>query len=179
MAQLLAALIVGAIVLFAISLVLFVLFWPFIMAQDYFLFEHGIDKYSLPAIIVGVIAQLIYIGAAVTALWIAVTWKSAETVVVPTEQETAMPVTKGTFARSPAAKPTADWTGNAIGTCVFLGVCLLIYGFLYSDLSPEQRLERFEEKCVEEVAADHPTEPGQPRRVDLIDLCVEHKLDQM
>ncbi|MDV6281492.1 hypothetical protein [Rhodococcus jostii] len=151
MPQLIAALIVIAIVLFTISIVLHILFWPFIMAQNYFLFEHGIDRYSTLAIVVGVIAQLIYIGAALAGLWIAGTWK-----------------------------PPTDRTGKVIGAVAFLGVCAVMFGFFFpSDMDPRQRLDKFEEKCVEEVEAEHPSGAGQPQRVDLINECVDRKVDDM
>ncbi|SEB29080.1 hypothetical protein [Rhodococcus koreensis] len=152
MPALIAAILVGAIVLLAISVVLHILFWPFIFAQNYILLEHGIDRYSTPAIIVGVVAQLIYIAAAIGGVWISTSWKP----------------------------PTDRTTGKVVGGGVFLVVCALMYAFFFpSNMSPQQRLDMFTEKCTEEVEAQHPSGDGQPLRADLIDRCVGRKVDDM
>ncbi|UVT27768.1 hypothetical protein NXT08_24630 (plasmid) [Rhodococcus pyridinivorans] len=165
--QLLALLVVLALVSVAVAMPIFIVIWPFILMQDYFLFTEGIDKYSALPIVVGLIAQLFYLGsfAVTVALWRSPTKPSVPPKSTPSED--------GSSGRSSLSR-------RILGVSIFVGtVASLLLIFMSGAIrSGDALYETFVDKCEEEVTGKRDARPtsGQSSRVQ---DCVERKLDSM
>ena len=151
-----------------IAVVGYIVFWPFLTMQDYFLFTEGIDKYSALPIVVGVIAQLFYLGsfAVAVAFWLSSTDASA--------QEES-PTSDGSSSKHP------NVGRRVLGASIFAGTAAILFMIVMSgfDRSGAEIHATFVDKCEEEVTGDRDAQATTYEQHRQVQDCVERKLDSM
>lgn len=168
------------------GIVLGLLFWPFIVVQEYFLHEHAIDKFTLIPNVVGTFVELAYIGAAVMLLWMLFTSldfierRDAELHSTVENPRNGSVADGGSIENLSIGNIIGNILGRiAAGLGTFGLVCALILVIFWpSDRSAEERARMLHDRCTKEVTSSGAViDSGE--RADRIKICVERKIDSM
>lgn len=161
MPQLFGLLIIGA----GISVALLLVFWPFVMMQEYLLLTAGIDKYSTLPIVLGLLAEIFYLGSFAYAV---APWLSTAN----STQEESTP----SNAR-PSKHPTVG--RRVLGVSIFAGTTAILLMIILpsSGRSGDEIYATVVDKCEEEVTGDRYIYTLTRDQRQQVDECVERKLD--
>lgn len=144
------------ILLLALGLVLMLIFWPFVMAQNFFLLTQGIDKYTALPLTVGIAAQLLYWGAIIGVI---VCLASKPSPVGDSDT---------------AVERRRYWKRLTLSSGVLIGVvALLMWGFWVPEKSGAEHYQVIEDRCRSEVGS------AGEIAYSLVDDCIERKIDSL
>ncbi|WAL49739.1 hypothetical protein [Rhodococcus pyridinivorans] len=142
--------------LLALGVVLMLIFWPFVMAQNFFLLTQGIDKYTALPLTVGIAAQLLYWGAIIGVIACLASKPS-----LTGDSDTAV-------ERRRYRKRLTLSGGVLIGV-----VALLVWGFWVPEKSGGEHYQVIKDRCRSEVGS------AGEITYSLVDDCIERKIDSL